>query len=87
MTLFILVIVAFATYYLFIYRGGYKEIFDNNKEKKCPNCQSHVEENFNVCPICKETLKKKCPNCSERIDVRWNFCPFCEEPIEKGDNK
>ncbi|WP_408626307.1 zinc ribbon domain-containing protein [Anaerosolibacter carboniphilus] len=54
-----------------------------SKVNRCPNCNSIVEKDFNVCPICKETLKKYCTNCGEKIDVHWRFCPYCEKPIDK----
>jgi len=45
-----------------------------------------VEPDFNVCPVCKETLKKKCNNCGESVDVTWKYCPYCEVSLRKGDN-
>lgn len=80
MTLFILIIVAFLIYYFFIYKTDGFSILGFNKGKKCPNCHNPVEENFNVCPVCKETLKRKCTNCGERLDALWKYCPYCEKP-------
>ena len=84
MTLLILVLIAFFIYYLSIYRNhfGIKNI---NAQFKCPSCGSKIEKEFNVCPICKESLKKPCHNCGEIIEVHWNYCPYCENRIKKGD--
>jgi RNA polymerase subunit RPABC4/transcription elongation factor Spt4 len=57
-----------------------------NAQNKCPNCGSKIEKEFNVCPICKESLKKPCHNCSEIIEAHWNYCPYCEKRIKKGDD-
>ena len=86
-TLFILLILAFCIYYLFIYKTNNTNQVDIYKSNKCPNCGSVVEKDFNVCPICKETLKKHCENCGEKVEVHWNFCPYCEKHINKGKNK
>lgn len=84
MTLFILLIVAIIIYYFFLYNEGINKK-QKDKIEKCPNCNSKVEEYFNICPVCKETLKRKCNNCGERLEVFWNFCPYCENPTEKSD--
>lgn len=86
MTLLLLILIAIAIYYYFIYKQSYITIFFNGKNKKCPNCQNPVEPDFNVCPVCKETLKKKCYNCGESVDVTWKYCPYCEVSLRKGDN-
>lgn len=87
MTLFLLIVIAIAIYYVFIYKQTYTNIFANGESKKCPNCGNGVEKNFNVCPICKETLKKKCSNCENMVEVNWKYCPFCEITLEKEVNK
>lgn len=85
MTLFLFILAAIVIYYLFIYKDSNKyKIFKNN-EKRCPNCKNPVEESFNVCPICKETLKKKCESCGERINTQWKYCPYCEKTINKSE--
>ncbi|MFZ5987801.1 MAG: zinc ribbon domain-containing protein [Bacillota bacterium] len=83
MTLFFFIIVAIGIYYFLIYKDRSKSRIFVNKEKRCPNCKNIVKESFNVCPICKETLKRKCDSCSERINVEWKYCPYCEEPTKK----
>lgn len=87
MTLFLFILAAIVIYYFFIYKDSSKYRFFMNKEKRCPNCKNVVEENFNVCPICKETLKKKCENCGERINAEWKYCPYCENPVGKSEAK
>lgn len=86
MTLFLLILTAMAIYYFFINKeNGGQMLFKS--EKKCPNCKNVVKENFNVCPICKETLKKNCVHCGEKINAEWKFCPYCENKVDKGETK
>lgn len=87
MYLFLFIVIAGIVYYFSIYKVEYKKLFKNNEDKKCPNCGNHVEKSFNVCPICKETLKRKCPSCGEMVEVSWNYCPYCERNIEQGDER
>lgn len=82
MTLIVLTLVAICIYYLFVMKG-HKGIV-GNKTKVCPNCRSTIEDGFNVCPVCKETLKRKCVNCGEWLNVQWIYCPYCE--LSQGKN-
>lgn len=85
MTLLLLIIIAAAVYYVFIYRQDYKSIFYGAAGKRCPNCSNPVEASFNVCPVCKETLKKKCKNCGNSVETTWKFCPYCETTLRKSE--
>lgn len=85
MTLFLLIIAAMVIYYFFIYKYRSKNGFFIKYKKRCPNCKNAVEESFNVCPICKETLKKKCETCGEIVYAEWKYCPYCAKHINKSD--
>ena len=87
MTLFLLILVAIVIYYLFIYKDRIKYSFFTRNEKRCPNCKNVVEESFNVCPVCKETLQKKCASCGEKVNAAWRYCPYCENAIGKSEAK
>ncbi|MCX8131839.1 MAG: zinc ribbon domain-containing protein [Clostridia bacterium] len=82
MTLFFLLMIAVTIYYFFITKG--ENIFKATSDttKRCSNCHNPVKEDFNVCPICKETLKKKCEKCGEKVETSWKYCPYCEEPTD-----
>jgi len=54
-------------------------------DKKCPNCGNPINAGFNVCPVCKETLKKKCSSCGNMVDINWKYCPYCKVTLRKGD--
>ena len=87
LTLFLLVVIALIIYALFVYQGDNSNGRTYNAGGKCPNCGSSVESRFNVCPICKETLRTNCPNCGEKVSVTWDYCPYCEYSLRKGNNK
>lgn len=87
MTLLLLVSIILIIYYLLIYKENYKTLFDQINGKKCPNCGNDIETSYNVCPICKETLKKKCPDCEKMVDINWKYCPYCKTTLRKGGNE
>lgn len=87
MTLLLLVAVILIIYYFFIYKENYKTFFDQKSGQKCPNCGNHIESSYNVCPVCKETLKKKCPDCEKMVDINWKYCPYCKATLRKGGNE
>lgn len=84
MTLILLIIAAILIYYFLLYKPSGSGMFGFTPKKVCPNCHNPIEDSYNVCPICKETLKRKCPNCNERIDVKWKYCPYCEKPVDNN---
>ncbi|WP_412176711.1 double zinc ribbon domain-containing protein [Bacillus sp. T3] len=53
-------------------------------DKKCPNCSNSIKTDFNVCPVCKETLRKKCGACGKMVDITWKYCPYCEETLRNS---
>ena len=87
MALLLLVLAAIVIYYFFIYRENGKLKLFSTGGKRCPNCKNPIEDSYNVCPVCKETLKRKCVNCGQRVDISWKYCPFCENLIDKSEVK
>ncbi len=86
MTLLLLSVIAALIYYIAIYRVDNSGSSKQENGKKCPSCGSPVEKNYNVCPICRETLNVKCPHCGEKLDVAWKYCPYCEKRPEQGES-
>lgn len=87
MTLFFLLLIAILIYYFFIYKSENVFKIRLNGTRRCPNCHNAVKDDFNVCPICKETLKRKCLKCGEKIESSWKYCPYCEEPADGSGGK
>lgn len=83
MTLLLLIIIGIVAYYFCIYKQNYKTILNGITNKKCPNCSNAVKSDFNVCPVCKETLRNKCINCEKMVDISWKYCPYCKDSLRE----
>jgi RNA polymerase subunit RPABC4/transcription elongation factor Spt4 len=46
-------------------------------ENACPRCQRPIEDEFNICPNCRTTLREGCRNCGRAIRTTWVACPYC----------
>ncbi|GAB4516767.1 MAG: hypothetical protein Kow0047_28640 [Anaerolineae bacterium] len=57
---------------------------DIEQQPACPRCQRPVEEDWQVCPSCRERLKRPCPHCDRLMALDWVICPYCgEEPTPR----
>ena len=56
--------------------------------KKCPKCNSEVDDNFDLCWNCQYSFEDKkvldnkdfkliCPKCAAEIEPSLNYCPNC----------
>lgn len=52
-------------------------------DKKCPYCQSIVEENQEHCKNCNNSLLIECPYCKQTIKVYDEICPKCSSELRK----
>ena len=43
----------------------------------CQACHRPIEDDFNVCPHCRATLREPCRACNRSIRTSWNACPYC----------
>jgi len=61
------------------------------RTKKCPRCQSDVDEGARFCPSCGYDFKApemmKCPYCGKDIPKNSKFCPECGKPIVQKCSK
>ena len=61
---------------------------------ECEKCGKQVDESFNLCPYCGETIEKQltCNNCGAVIKKDYSFCPRCgnqfivPKPTPKNDS-
>lgn len=51
--------------------------------KRCPYCNTEVDENDTVCKNCKQSLLTQCPYCKQEIKVYDKICPFCTTKLAK----
>lgn len=50
----------------------------------CPACQQRVEQDFLLCPHCRQQLKRKCAQCDHMLDLNWDICPYCGRTPDTG---
>ena len=43
----------------------------------CQNCRRPIDDDFNVCPHCRTTLREPCRNCARPVRTSWIACPYC----------
>ena len=65
--------------------------------KRCPKCNSEVDDNFDLCWNCQYSFSENkvlnsddflliCPNCKTEIDPTMNFCPSCQHDLSEVKN-
>lgn len=47
----------------------------------CPQCGTHIDEDFIVCPMCNTQVRNVCPSCHRPLDANWKVCPYCRTRI------
>jgi hypothetical protein len=45
----------------------------------CTGCRRRVDEDFLVCPYCRESLRVPCASCERPIAKTWAACAYCGE--------
>lgn len=67
-------------------------VMDEGK-KKCSLCNSEIEDDWETCPHCQNSLKTeiaaiskdlKCSNCGEPLNTSWQVCPKCSTKVPEG---
>ncbi|MPZ50689.1 MAG: hypothetical protein GEU75_15560 [Dehalococcoidia bacterium] len=43
----------------------------------CQNCRRPIDDDFNVCPHCRVTLREPCRSCAHLVRTSWIACPYC----------
>ncbi len=62
--------------------------------KKCPECNSEIEDDFDVCWNCQYSFTENkvldtgdfkliCPKCNIEIKSSFNYCPFCQYDLRE----
>lgn len=51
----------------------------NVLEIPCPKCGVDLEERFQFCPFCGETITPRCGGCGKFLASNWKACPYCGE--------
>jgi RNA polymerase subunit RPABC4/transcription elongation factor Spt4 len=51
----------------------------------CANCSRQVNEDWIICPTCRNRLRRVCPNCSRLVELDWSLCAWCGKDFERPD--
>jgi RNA polymerase subunit RPABC4/transcription elongation factor Spt4 len=43
----------------------------------CTRCRRRVNEEFLMCPYCREELRAPCTACGRAISMTWDACAYC----------
>ena len=49
----------------------------------CANCSRQVDEDWIICPTCRNRLRRVCPNCSRLVELDWSLCAWCGKDFER----
>src|SRR3954467_4035494 len=51
----------------------------------CANCSRPVDEEWIICPTCRNRLRRVCPNCSRLVELDWSLCAYCGKDFERPE--
>lgn len=60
-----------------------KEIVNDNNIKRCPNCNSYINDKWKICIKCGKKLKLKCIKCNTWYELGVDYCPECGNAISE----
>ena len=52
--------------------------------KKCPYCNSVINETDDICSVCNRDLNVQCPYCKQTIKVYDEICPQCSSILHES---
>ena len=51
----------------------------------CTRCRRRVDDDFLMCPYCRESLRVPCAGCARPILATWAACAFCGEARTRAE--
>ncbi len=51
----------------------------------CANCSRPVNDEWIICPTCRNRLRRVCPNCERLIELDWTLCAWCGKDFERAE--
>jgi hypothetical protein len=52
---------------------------------QCANCSRPVNDEWIICPGCRNRLRRVCPNCEHLIELDWTLCAWCGKDFERAE--
>jgi hypothetical protein len=53
---------------------------------RCPGCRMVVDEDWLVCPNCRQSLGHRCEQCGRAGGLDWDACAWCGSPLGGGES-
>ncbi len=50
--------------------------------KTCHGCDRRVNNEWIICPWCRQRLNRVCPNCDRLVGLDWSLCAWCGRDFE-----
>lgn len=50
--------------------------------KTCRGCDRRVDNEWIICPWCRQRLNRVCPNCDRLVGLDWSLCAWCGKDFE-----
>jgi hypothetical protein len=48
---------------------------------RCPSCQVTVDDDWLICPSCRQSLGHRCEQCGRTGGLDWDVCAWCGQPL------
>jgi RNA polymerase subunit RPABC4/transcription elongation factor Spt4 len=48
---------------------------------RCPGCRIVVDEDWLICPSCRQALGHRCEHCGRTGALDWDVCAWCGSPL------
>ncbi len=58
---------------------------DIEAQPHCANCGRQVDEDWIICPTCRNRLRRVCPNCSRLVELDWSLCAWCGKDFDRPE--
>ena len=58
---------------------------DIESRPHCANCSRAVQEEWIICPSCRNRLRRVCPNCCRLVELDWSLCAWCGKDFERPE--
>jgi RNA polymerase subunit RPABC4/transcription elongation factor Spt4 len=51
------------------------------EQARCPGCRAVVDEDWLICPSCRQALGHRCEQCGRTGGLDWDVCAWCGQPL------
>jgi hypothetical protein len=48
---------------------------------RCPGCRTPIDDDWLICPRCRQSLGHRCEHCGRAGGLDWGICAWCGSPL------